>query len=152
MSNLRLDFYEAINKANTYTPKPKEKRAVRREMASIEDQIATLINESDSAVVVEEIQIDNDAVVEWVHNIYRKDEATIRRERELMEAERKTEEAREQARKEWRLRNKLLEKVARAGATTPSTSSSAAGAGGSGNRQTVSLYVETGYVDPGYVE
>ena len=59
MSNLRFEFYQAVNKANIYQPKPKPTKKVVKETISVEEQIANLLKESESAVYVEEPVFDN---------------------------------------------------------------------------------------------
>ena len=42
---MRLEFYQAVNKANLYQPKPKAKKKLVKETLSIEDQIANLLKD-----------------------------------------------------------------------------------------------------------
>lgn len=155
MSEIRLEFYQAVNKANYYKPKKKEVKVVK-ENISVEEQIAFLLKESESAVVVDEVEIQNEQVVDWFTNLYKKDEKTLLKEKETEKFWREIEEKRELARKEWRNLQRMQEKASnsRGGATfnpSAAASSSAAGAGGSGNKVISNYYVQ-GYIDPGYIE
>lgn len=155
MSEIRLEFYNAVNKANHFKPKKKKTRIIK-ETISIEDQIYLLLKESESAVIVEEVEINNERLVEWVNDIYKKDEKTLLKEKEIEKFWIEIEEKREIARKEWRNLQRMQEKASnsRGGATfnpSAAASSSAAGAGGSGNKVISNYYVQ-GYIDPGYIE
>lgn len=144
MTDLRMEFYKAINKANTQKPKQVVKKfSSVKETVSYEDQIKNALKES-SCVSVEEKQTDNQSLVDWLYNQTKKLEGYIPKN-ELTEEEIKLNEIRAKARAEYRNMMRMMERVA------PVSAASAAAGAGAGGRGAVNpstnQYVEDEYID-----
>lgn len=151
MSDIRASFYEAINKANTQKPKPKAKKSPLVEKVSIEQQIQNILNESNSAVIKDKVVINNQPLIDWLFEITKLTDKEIDLKEKINEEIRIINELREKARREYRLRNKMLEFTAFNPTAAAAASSSAAGAGGGTIFITVDPTTNT-YVVDDYVE
>jgi hypothetical protein len=149
MSDIRSSFYQAINKANDYKPKPKKGKQPIEEKLSIDELILKTINEVESAISFEEnIVINNEKIIEYIFNKV-KDDNTLQRNKEID----KINKERDIRRREWVKKMRELEIIERA--STVSSSSAAAGAGagaGGGRRQQLQKYYELGFIELGYIE
>ena len=145
MSDIRKEFYESINKANSEKPKkaPRKERVV--EKVSIEEQIRMILNESQLAASKIEVVVNNEPLIDYLYGMTKKSDEQLAVEKKINEEVEKINKLREEARKKWNLLNKKNEAVN----FTPSSSSSAAGGG------RISISVDTtsnSYVVDDYVE
>jgi hypothetical protein len=150
MSDIRSSFYQAINKANDYKPKPKPKKVKQpiEEKLSIDELILKTINEVESAISFEEnIVINNEKIIEYIFNKV-KDDNTLQRNKEIDEINKE----RDIRRREWVKKMRELEIIERAPTVSSSSAAAGAGAGGSGNRRQLQKYFELGFIEFGYIE
>jgi len=149
MSNIRREFYDAINKANVQKPKKTIKKFSLKEEFNLESQIANILETSDSAVLDCQVVINNQSLIDYLYEMTKKDEETLELEKIINHELEILNKLRDEARRKYRDFNKMNEFIA----FNPSAASSAAaGAGGGGTifitkDNTTNLYVVDGYVE-----
>ena len=109
MSDIRREFYEAINKANNQKPKKIVKKVKLEERISIETQIQNILNESNSAVLNCEVIINNQPLIDWLYELTKKDQETIELEKRINQELEILNKLREEARRKYRLFNSMNE-------------------------------------------
>jgi hypothetical protein len=67
MSNIRREFYDAINKANVQKPKKVIKKFSPKEELTLEKQIQNILNESDSAIIDCRVTINNQPLIDYLY-------------------------------------------------------------------------------------
>ena len=77
MSDIRREFYEAINKANLQKPKKAVKKSIIKESVSIKEQIQNIIDNSDSAIIDCRITINNQSLIDYLYEMTKKCEKTL---------------------------------------------------------------------------
>jgi hypothetical protein len=148
MSQIRREFYEAINKANVQKPKQVIKKFKPESKPSIEDQIQNILNESDSAILDCEVTINNQPLIDWLYEVTKKDTKTLELEKRVNQELEIINKLRDEARKKYNKLNRLNEFTA----FNPSAAASSAAAGaGAGGRIRISV-TSNSYVVDDYVE
>jgi hypothetical protein len=150
MSNIRREFYDAINKANVQKPKKNIKKFLLKEEFNLESQIANILETSDSAVLDCQVVINNQSLIDYLYEITKKDEETLELEKIINHELEILNKLRDEARRKYRELNKMNEFTS----FTPSAAASSAAAGaGAGGRIYITIDNTTNsYVVDGYVE
>jgi len=149
MSNIRREFYDAINKANIQKPKKTIKKFSPKEELTLEKQIQNIIDNSDSAIIDCNVTINNQSLVDYLYEMTKKDTETLELERKVLKELEIINKFRDEARKKYNLLNRMNEFTS----FNPSAASSAAAGAGGGGRLTISVDPTTNsYVVDGYVE
>jgi hypothetical protein len=148
MSDIRREFYEAINKANNQKPKKIVKKVKLEEHISIEAQIQNILNESNSAVLNCEVIINNQPLIDWLYELTKKDQETIELEKRINQELEILNKLREEARRKYRLFNSMNEFIT----FNPSAAASSAAAGAGGRIYITIDNTTNSYVVDGYVE
>jgi type II secretory pathway component GspD/PulD (secretin) len=149
MSNIRREFYDAINKANIQKPKKTIKKFSPKEELTLEKQIQNIIDNSDSAIIDCNVTINNQSLVDYLYEMTKKDTETLELERKVLKELEIINKLRDEARKKYNLLNRMNEFTS----FNPSAASSAAAGAGGGGRLTISVDPTTNsYVVDGYVE
>jgi len=148
MSDIRREFYEAINKANNQKPKKIVKKVKLEEHISIEAQIQNILNESNSAVLNCEVIINNQPLIDWLYELTKKDQETIELEKRINQELEILNKLREEARRKYRLFNSMNEFIT----FNPSAAAAASSAAGGGKLKinvdpSTNTYVVDDYVD-----
>jgi hypothetical protein len=157
MSDIRKEFYEAINKSNLQKPKKTIKKFAVRESISVEDQIKNILNESELAIIKDEVIINNQPLVDYLYNLTKKDEETLELEKRINQELEILNKLRDEARSKYNRFNRMNE-VSTINTSAAAASSSAAGAGagsgaGGGGRiiiktdPSTNSYVVDNYID-----
>ena len=146
MSDIRREFYDAINRANnTPTKKTPVKKPIL-EKVSVEEQIQQIINESKLAVTKIEITVNNQSLVDYLYEMTKKSQDQLELERKINEEIETINKLREEARKKYNRFNRINE----FSSFNPSSSSSV---GSGGGRLIISVDSTTNsYVVDDYVE
>jgi phosphomevalonate kinase len=149
MSNIRREFYDAINKANVQKPKKTIKKFSPKVELTLEKQIQNILNESDSAILDCKVTINNQSLIDYLYEMTKKDTETIELEKMINQELETINKLRDEARRKYRELNRMNEFTA----YNPSAaSSSAAGAGGGGTIFITKDNTTNSYVVDGYVE
>ena len=142
MSDIRREFYEAINKANLQKPKKAVKKSIIKESVSIKEQIQNIIDNSDSAIIDCRITINNQSLIDYLYEMTKKCEKTLDLESEILN------KLRDEARIKYRELNRMNEFTA----FNPSAASSAAAGAGGGRIFITTDNTTNSYVVDSYVE
>ena len=149
MSNIRREFYDAINKANVQKPKKTIKKFSPKVELTLEKQIQNILNESDSAILDCKVTINNQSLIDYLYEMTKKDTETIELEKMINQELETINKLRDEARRKYRELNRMNEFTA----YNPSAASSAAaGAGGGGTIFITKDHTTHSYVVDGYVE
>jgi hypothetical protein len=149
MSNIRKDFYDAINKANVQKPKKVIKKFSPKEELTLEKQIQNIIDNSDSAIIDCTITINNQPLIDYLYEMTKKDEKTMELEARINQELEILNKLRDEARKKYNQFNRIHEFTA----FNPSAAASSAAAGSGGGHLIISVDPTTNtYVVDGYVE
>jgi hypothetical protein len=149
MSNIRREFYDAINKANVQKPKKTIKKFSPKVELTLEKQIQNILNESDSAILDCKVTINNQSLIDYLYEMTKKDTETIELEKMINQELETINKLRDEARRKYRELNRMNEFTA----YNPSAASSAAaGAGGGGTIFITKDNTTNSYVVDGYVE
>lgn len=152
MSDIRRDFYEAINKANIQKPKKVVKKNLIKETVSIKEQIQNIIDNCDSAIIDCTVTINNQPLIDYLYEITKKDEKTLELEAKINQELEILNKLRDEARKKYNRFNRMNETSFNPSAAAASSAAAGAGAG-AGGRLIISLDPTTNsYVVDGYVE
>jgi hypothetical protein len=148
MSDIRKEFYEAINKANVQKPKKAVKKSIIKESVSIKEQIQNIIDNSDSTIIDCRVTINNQSLIDYLYEMTKKDEKTLELEARINQELEILNKLRDEARRKYRELNRMNE------FTSFNTSSSSAASGGAGGGRisitkdnTTNSYVVDGYVE-----
>ena len=158
MSDIRREFYEAINKANVQKPKKAVKKSIIKESVSIKEQIQNIIGNCDSAIIDCRITINNQPLVDYLYEMTKKDEKSLELERKINKELEIINKLRDEARKKYNRFNRMNEfssfnPSAAAAAASSSAAGAGAGAGGGGGSLRISVDPTTNsYVVDSYVE
>ena len=157
MSDIRREFYDAVNESNKPKAKKIVSKPVEKKITPIEEQIAKIIAESNSAIIDMTVTVDNMPLVEWLYEMTKRDQEELDIEKIVNEELEKINKLREEARREYRQRNKMLEAIAPASAAAASSSAAAGAAGagagaGAGGSSIIIRLTRNGYVVDDYVE
>lgn len=147
MSNIRKDFYDAINKANVQKPKKVIKKFSPKEELTLEKQIQNIIDNSDSAIIDCTITINNQPLIDYLYEMTKKDEKTMELEARINQELEILNKLREEARKKYNQFNRIHEFTA----FNPSAAAAASSSAGGHLRISVDPTTNT-YVVDGYVE
>ena len=151
MSNIRREFYDAINKANVQKPKKNIKKFSLKEEFNLESQIASILETSDSAVLDCQVVINNQSLIDYLYEMTKKDEETLELEKIINHELEILNKLRDEARRKYREFNKMNEFTS----FNPSAASSAAAGAGAGGGGTIFITIDNttnSYVVDGYVE
>jgi hypothetical protein len=149
MSNIRKEFYDAINKSNVQKPKKTIKKFSPKKEFNLEDQIANILENSDSAILDCQIIINNQPLIDYLYEMTKKDTETIELETMINKELETINKLRDEARRKYNLLNRMNEFTS----FNPSAASSAAaGAGGGGTIFITKDNTTNSYVVDGYVE
>jgi hypothetical protein len=147
MSNIRKDFYDAINKANVQKPKKVIKKFSPKEELTLEKQIQNIIDNSNSAIIDCTITINNQPLIDYLYEMTKKDEKTMELEARINQELEILNKLREEARKKYNQFNRIHEFTA----FNPSAAAAASSSAGGHLRISVDPTTNT-YVVDGYVE
>ena len=148
MSDIRREFYEAINKANLQKPKKAVKKSIIKESVSIKEQIQNIIDNSDSAIIDCRITINNQSLIDYLYEMTKKCEKTLDLESRISQELEILNKLRDEARIKYRELNRMNEFIA----FNPSAASSAAAGAGGGRIFITTDNTTTSYVVDSYVE
>lgn len=148
MSDIRREFYEAINKANVQKPKKAVKKSIIKESVSIKEQIQNIIDNSDSAIIDCKVTINNQSLIDYLYEMTKKDEKTLELEARINQELEILNKLRDEARRKYRELNRMNEFTA----FNPSAASSAAAGAGSGGGRISITNTKNTYVVDDYVE
>lgn len=149
MSNIRKDFYDAINKANVQKPKKVIKKFSPKEELTLEKQIQNILDESDSAILDCKVTINNQPLIDYLYEMTKKDEKTLELEARINQELEILNKLRDEARKKYNQFNRVHEFTA----FNPSSAAAASSAAGAGGHLRISVDPTTNtYVVDGYVE
>ena len=147
MSQIREEFYEAINKTNVQKPKEVIKKFRPESKPSVEEQIQNILNESELAILDCEVIVNNQPLIDWLYEVTKKDNKTLELEKRVNQELEIINRLRDEARQKYNRLNRINEFTS----FNPSAaaSSAAAGSGGGSIRINVTSnsYVVDGYVD-----
>jgi hypothetical protein len=151
MSNIRREFYDAINKANVQKPKKVIKKFSPKEELTLEKQIQNILNESDSAIIDCRVTINNQPLIDYLYEMTKKDEKTLELEARINQELEILNKLRDEARRKYNQFNRIHEYTAFS-PSAAAAASSAAGAGAGGHLiisvdPTTNSYVVDGYVE-----
>ena len=107
MSDIRREFYEAINKANLQKPKKAVKKSIIKESVSIKEQIQNIIDNSDSAIIDCRITINNQSLIDYLYEMTKKDSNALEIERKINEELEIINRLRDEARKKYNRLNRI---------------------------------------------
>lgn len=126
MSDIRREFYDAINRANnTPTKKTTVKKPIL-EKVSIEEKIQQIINESKLAVTKIEITVNNQSLVDYLYEMTKKSQDQLELEKKINEEIETINKLRDEARKKYNRLNRMNE----LSSFNPSSPSSVGAGGG----------------------
>ena len=148
MSDIRREFYEAINKANLQKPKKAVKKSIIKESVSIKEQIQNIIDNSDSAIIDCRITINNQSLIDYLYEMTKKCEKTLDLESRISQELEILNKLRDEARIKYRELNRMNEFIA----FNPSAASSAAAGAGGGRIFITTDNTTNSYVVDSYVE
>lgn len=148
MSDIRREFYEAINKANLQKPKKAVKKSIIKESVSIKEQIQNIIDNSDSAIIDCRITINNQSLIDYLYEMTKKCEKTLDLESRISQELEILNKLRDEARIKYRELNRMNEFTA----FNPSAASSAAAGAGGGRIFITTDNTTNSYVVDSYVE
>jgi len=148
MSDIRREFYEAINKANLQKPKKAVKKSIIKESVSIKEQIQNIIDNSDSAIIDCRITINNQSLIDYLYEMTKKYEKTLELESRINQELEILNKLRDEARRKYRELNRMNEFTA----FNPSAASSAAAGAGGGRIFITTDNTTNSYVVDSYVE
>jgi hypothetical protein len=155
MSDIRREFYEAINKANVQKPKKAVKKSIIKESVSIKEQIQNIIGNCDSAIIDCRITINNQPLIDYLYEITKKDEKSLELERKINQELEIINKLRDEARKKYNRFNRMNEFSSfnpSAAAAASSAAGAGAGAGGGGSLRISVDPTTNSYVVDSYVE
>ena len=152
MSNIRREFYEAVNKANVQKPKKVIKKFSPKEELTLEKQIQNILNESDSAIIDCRVTINNQPLIDYLYEMTKKDEKTLELEARINQELEILNKLRDETRRNYNQFNRIHEYTAFNPSAASAAASSAAGAGAGGHLiisvdPTTNTYVVDGYVE-----
>ena len=148
MSDIRREFYEAINKANLQKPKKAVKKSIIKESVSIKEQIQNIIDNSDSAIIDCRITINNQSLIDYLYEMTKKCEKTLDLGSRISQELEILNKLRDEARIKYRELNRMNEFTA----FNPSAASSAAAGAGGGRIFITTDNTTNSYVVDSYVE
>lgn len=151
MSNIRREFYDAINKANVQKPKKVIKKFSVKKEFNLESQIANILENSDSAILDCQVIINNQPLIDYLYEMTKKDTETLELEKMINQELETINKLRDEARRKYNLLNRMNEFTA----FNPSAASSAAAGAGAGGGGTIFITRDNttnSYVVDGYVE
>lgn len=153
MSEIRKEFYEAINRANLQKPKKTIKKFSVKESISVEEQIKNILNESELAIIKDEVIINNQPLVEYLFNLTKKDEETLELEKRINQELEILNKLRDEARAKYNRLNRMNEFTSFSPSAAASSSAAGAGAGSGGGQIIITTdpstnsYVVDNYID-----
>jgi len=148
MSEIRREFYDAINKANVQKPKKVVKKFTQKEELTLEKQIQNILENSESAILDCQIIVNNQPLIDWLYEVTKKDDNTIALEKRINQELEIINTLRDEARKKYNLFNRMNEFTS----FQPNSASSAAAGSGGGTiwittNNTTNTYVVDDYVE-----
>lgn len=151
MSDIRKEFYEAINRSNLQKPKKTIKKFLQKEVLTLEKQIQNIIDNSDSAIIDCSVTINNQSLIDYLYEMTKKDSNALEIERKINEELEIINRLRDEARKKYNRLNRMNEYTSFS--PSAAASSSAAGAGSGGGQIFITVdpstnsYVVDNYID-----
>ena len=150
MSDIRKEFYEAINRSNLQKPKKTIKKFLQKEVLTLEKQIQNIIDNSDSAIIDCSVTINNQSLIDYLYEMTKKDSNELEIERKINEELEIINRLRDESRKKYNRLNRMNEYTS---FNTAAAASSAAGAGAGGGQIFITVdpstnsYVVDNYID-----
>jgi hypothetical protein len=151
MSDIRKEFYEAINRSNLQKPKKTIKKFLQKEVLTLEKQIQNIIDNSDSAIIDCSVTINNQSLIDYLYEMTKKDSNALEIERKINEELEIINRLRDEARKKYNRLSRMNEYTSFS--PSAAASSSAAGAGSGGGQIFITVdpstnsYVVDNYID-----
>lgn len=152
MSNIRREFYDAINKTNVQKPKKVIKKFSPKEELTLEKQIQNIIDNSDSAIIDCRVTINNQPLIDYLYEMTKKDEKTLELEARINQELEILNKLRDEARKKYNQFNRIHEYTAFSPSAAAASSAAGAGAGAGGHLivsvdPSTNTYVVDNYID-----
>lgn len=153
MSDIRKEFYEAINRSNLQKPKKTIKKFLQKEVLTLEKQIQNIIDNSDSAIIDCSVTINNQSLIDYLYEMTKKDSNALEIERKINEELEIINRLRDEARKKYNRLNRINEFTSFSPSAAASSSAAGAGAGSGGGQIFITVdpstnsYVVDNYID-----